>query len=258
MKRQTWLIQVTIVAGFVLLWTLVSVSGIWFERLFPTPWVVLIEAIKHLQQGIIYPHFFYSAYEVLWGFLIGAGLGLALGLVLGSRRALGEIFEPLVLALAPVPKIIIYPVFLWFLGIGIYSRVAMGAASTFFPMVIYAAVSVRQVSPIHLEAARLLGASPWSLWTKIYMPAMLPYLWVGLRLGIAISIVGILLAETKMSQKGLGFLIIEYYTNFQITEMYAVLLLVFALAIAINSFLSWVQGRIPALRHGRQVRGGMF
>ena len=61
-----------------------------------------------------------------------------------------------------------------------------------------------------------------------------------------------------MSQKGLGFLIIEYYTNFQITEMYAVLLLVFALAIAINSFLSWVQGRIPALRHGRQVRGGMF
>jgi ABC-type nitrate/sulfonate/bicarbonate transport system permease component len=134
----------------------------------------------------------------------------------------------------------------------------MGAASTFFPMVIYAATSVRQVRPIHLEAARLLGANPWNLWTKVYMPAMLPYLWVGLRLGIAISIVGILLSETKMSQKGLGFLIIEYYTHFQITEMYAVLLLVFALAIAINSFLSWVQGRIPALRHGRQIREGMF
>ena len=125
-------------------------------------------------------------------------------------------------------------------------------------MVIYAAASVRLVSPIHLEAGRLLGAGAWGLWTKVYDPAMFRYLWVGLRLGIAISIVGILLSETKISQKGLGFLIIDYYNHFQIAEMYAVLLLVFALAIAMNSFLSWVQGRIPALGHGSQIREGLF
>jgi len=82
----------------------------------------------------------------------------------------------------------------------------------------------------------------------VYLPAILPSLWLGLRLGAAVSLVGILLAETKLAQKGLGFLVIEYYNHFQITEMYAVLFLVFLLAIGMNSLFGWLQNRIGVLR----------
>jgi ABC-type nitrate/sulfonate/bicarbonate transport system permease component len=257
-EKRSILLQAAMIAGFLFLWGLVSVSGLWFERLFPSPWSVLVLALDHLQRAIIWPHFFHSLLEVFWGFVIGTSLGLTTGLALGRSRLLGEAFEPLILSLAPVPKIILYPIFIWFLGIGIASRVAMGAASSFFPLAIYGTSAVRQVKPIHIEAARLLRASRYQLLTKVYLPAMLAPIWVGLRLGAAISIVGILLAETKLSQKGLGFLMIEYYNHFQIAEMYSVLLLIFCFAVGLNSFFGWVQRRIPALRFGGQIRVRLY
>lgn len=257
-EKRSILLQAVIIAAFIFLWGLASVSGLWFERLFPSPWRVLVAALDHLRQAIIFPHFFYSLYEVLWGFVIGTSLGLTVGLALARSRLLGQAFEPLILSLAPVPKIIIYPIFIWFLGIGMASRVAMGAASSFFPLAIYAASAVRQIKPIHIEAARLLRAGRYQLLMKVYVPAALAPIWVGLRLGAAISIVGILLAETKISQKGLGFLMIEYYNHFQIAEMYSVLLLIFCFAVGLNSFFGWVQHRIPALRFGGRIREGLY
>lgn len=242
----TW--QLTIIGTFLALWAFVSLSGIAFERLFPPPWKVIGAAVHLLGDGSFLSHLFYSLNEVFWGFSIGATLGVVLGLILGSNRVTGRVLEPIILWLAPVPKIILYPIFLWFLGIGIASRIAMGVASAFFPVMIYTVAGVHGVKPVFIEAARLLGASHAQVMTRIYLPAILPSLWLGLRLGAAVSLVGILLAETKLAQKGVGFLIIEHYNHFQITEMYAALLLVFLLAIGMNSLFGWLKSRIGVLR----------
>jgi ABC-type nitrate/sulfonate/bicarbonate transport system permease component len=247
-QKKAAVIEALLIGGLVLVWWLAGVAGLRFERLFPSPWRILVTASDLIRDGGIFLHLGYSLYEIFSGLGIGAAAGVAAGIVLGASRTAGRIFEPVIAALAPVPKIIIYPIFIWFLGIGMASRVAMGAVSTFFPMVIYTASAVGQVRPIHLEAARLLGASRLQALLKVYFPAMLPSLWIGLRLGAAISVVSILLAETKLSQKGLGFLVIEYYNHFQIVEMYSVLLLIFVTAIALNAFFAWLQGRVAALR----------
>jgi NitT/TauT family transport system permease protein len=247
-QKRAAVIEALLIGGLVLAWWLASLSGFRFERLFPSPWRILITATDLIRDGRIFPHLGYSLYEIFSGLGIGATSGLAAGIVLGASRTAGRIFEPVIAALAPVPKIIIYPIFIWFLGIGTASRVAMGAVSTFFPMVIYTASAVGQVRPIHLDASRLLGASRLQSLFKVYFPAMLPSLWIGLRLGTAISVVSILLAETKLSQKGLGFLVIEYYNHFQIVEMYSVLLLIFATAIGFNAGFAWLQDRVAALR----------
>jgi ABC-type nitrate/sulfonate/bicarbonate transport system permease component len=240
--------QLVIVGGFLLSWTLVSLTGIGFQRLFPPPWRVVSAAIELLLLGTFFSHLAFSLHEVVWGFCLGAGAGIVIGLILGGSRIAGAVLEPIVLWLAPVPKIIIYPIFLWFLGIGGASRIAMGVASCFFPVVIYTTAGVRGVKPVLVDAARLLGANRLQLMTRIYLPAMLASLWLGLRLGAAVSLVGILLAETKLSQKGLGFLVIEHYNHFQIVEMYAVLLLIFSLAIAINSLFGLLQDKLAVLR----------
>ncbi|HEY3305621.1 MAG TPA: ABC transporter permease [Candidatus Binatia bacterium] len=247
-QKSAAVIEAALIGGMVLVWWLASISGFRFERLFPSPWRILVTATDLIRDGGIFSHLGYSLHEIFSGLGIGATAGLAAGIVLGASRTAGRIFEPVIAALAPVPKIIIYPIFIWFLGIGMASRVAMGAVSTFFPMVIYTASAVGQVRPIYLESSRLLGASRLQTLFKVYFPAMLPFLWIGLRLGTAISVVSILLAETKLSQKGLGFLVIEYYNHFQIVEMYSVLLLVFATAIGLNAVFAWLQDRIAALR----------
>lgn len=247
--------QLVIIGTFFVLWGLLSLSGIFFQRLFPPPWRVLSAAADLLREGHFLSHLLFSLYEVLWGFSIGAALGVIAGLILGGSRMTGRIFEPMILWLAPVPKIIIYPIFLWFLGIGIASRIAMGVASSFFPVVIYTASGVRQVKLVLVDAARLLGASKLQIMTQIHLPAILASLWLGLRLGAAVSLVGILLAETKLSQKGVGFLVIEYYNHFQITEMYAVLLLVFLLAVGMNSLFGWLQSRVGVLRETQIIKG---
>jgi ABC-type nitrate/sulfonate/bicarbonate transport system permease component len=242
--------QLAIIGCFLALWQLVSLSGVGFQRLFPPPWRVFLTAADFLLRGDFLAHLLFSLHEIFWGFSIGAILGVAVGLLLGANRTAGRIFEPIVLWLAPVPKIIVYPLFLWFLGIGVASRIAMGAASAFFPVVLYTVSGVRQVRPVLIDAARLLGAGRGELVAKIYLPAILPSLWLGLRLGAAVSVVGVLLAETKLAQKGVGFLVIEHYNHFQITEMYAVLLLVFATAIGLNSLFDWTKSRVAALRQG--------
>ena len=245
--------QLLIIALFFACWELISLSGIVFHRLLPSPWQVFIAAVELLRNGKFFSHLLYSLHQIFWGFGLGAGFGLIVGLVLGGNRTLGSVFEPLVLWLAPVPKIIIYPIFLWFLGIGNASRIAMGVASAFFPVVIYTASGVRQVKPVFIDAARLLGARRMQVASKIYLPAILPSLWLGLRLAAAVSLVGILLAETKLSQQGVGFLIIEYYNHFQITEMYAVLLLVFVVGIALNAAFGWLQAHVIILRQARSA-----
>ncbi|MGH7766800.1 MAG: ABC transporter permease [Candidatus Binatia bacterium] len=247
-QKRAAVIEAALIGGLLLLWWLASLSGFRFDRLFPSPWRIVVAASQLIRDGGIFSHLGYSLYEIFSGLGIGAVAGLAIGVGLGASRTAGRIFEPVIAALAPVPKIIIYPIFIWFLGIGVASRIAMGAVSTFFPMVIYTASAVSQVRPIHLEASRLLGASRLQTLLKVYFPAMLPSLWIGLRLGTAISVVSILLAETKLSQKGLGFLVIEYYNHFQIVEMYSVLLLIFVTAIALNAVFAWLQDRIAALR----------
>jgi len=247
-EKSAAVMEVLLIGGLVLVWWLASISGFRFERLFPSPWRILVTATDLIRDGVIFSHLGYSLYEIFSGLVIGASAGLAIGVAFGASRSLGRIFEPVIASLAPVPKIIIYPIFIWFLGIGMASRVAMGAVSTFFPMVIYTASAVGQVRPIYLEAARLLGASRFQTLFSVYFPAMLPSLWIGLRLGTAISVVSILLAETKLSQKGLGFLVIEYYNHFQIVEMYSVLLLVFGMAIGLNALFAFLQNRIAALR----------
>jgi ABC-type nitrate/sulfonate/bicarbonate transport system permease component len=247
-QKKAAAIEALLIGGLVLAWWLAGVAGLGFERLFPSPWRILVTASDLIRDGGIFSHLGYSLYEIFSGLGIGAVAGISAGVFLGASHTVGRLLEPVIAALAPVPKIIIYPIFIWFLGIGMASRVAMGAVSTFFPMVIYTASAVGQVRPIHLEASRLLGASRIQTLSKVYFPAMLPSLWVGLRLGTAISVVSILLAETKLSQKGLGFLVIEYYNHFQIVEMYSVLLLIFLAAIALNAVFAWLQSRVAALR----------
>jgi NitT/TauT family transport system permease protein len=142
--------------------------------------------------------------------------------------------EPIILYLAVVPKIIVFPVFILFLGIGTHSKLAVAAIAAFFPIALLTITGMREVRPVFLDVARTLGASTLKIATRIYLPAIAGYVFTGLRIGLGAAVTGALLAETKIARAGLGFMIVEYYGQFRMADMYALLLFIFMLAALAN------------------------
>jgi NitT/TauT family transport system permease protein len=125
---------------------------------------------------------------------------------------------------------------MWF-GVGPGSKVAMGAISCFFPVALSAATGMRGIDPVLIRVGRSFRLSTWQMVTKIYLPAMRLPILNGVRLGLGVAIIGTLLAETKLSNRGLGFLIINAYSTFNMPRMYALLITLFVLSIGVNALL---------------------
>ena len=116
----------------------------------------------------------------------------------------------------------------------------MAAISCFFPIAISAAAGVRAIDSVLIRVGRSFRAGPWQMTTKILLPAMRAPVLNGLRLGLGVAIIGTLLAETKLSNRGVGHLIIQAYATFDMPRMYALLLVVFVIAIGLNALIGYI------------------
>jgi ABC-type nitrate/sulfonate/bicarbonate transport system permease component len=134
---------------------------------------------------------------------------------------------------------------MWF-GIGPASKVALGALSCFFPIVLSVAAGMRQIDPVLIRVGRSFHASPLQMAAKIHLPAMRQPILNGVRLGFGVAVIGTLLAETKLSNAGIGHLIMRAYAVFDMPRMYAMLIVLFALAIAANELLGRYAGEPAA------------
>ena len=189
-----------------------------------------------------YWHLGVTAFEILVALALGGAAGTVIGLLLGANRFLSNAFEAYLYYLGPTPKIIFFPVMIMLFGIGPGSKIAMGAISCFFPIALSAAAGVRQVDEVLLKVGRSFHAKPWQMVTKVYVPAMRHPIVNGVRLGFGIALIGTLLAETKLSNRGIGHLVTQAYTLFDMPRMYAILVILFSLAIGANVLIARCAG----------------
>jgi ABC-type nitrate/sulfonate/bicarbonate transport system permease component len=229
-------------AGFVLavlvIWEAVAASGLLFQDVVPSFLKIGAALVSILADGAFYRNLGVTAYEVALALLVGGVAGLAVGILIGGSRFLADAFEHYLYYLGPTPKIIFFPIMIMWFGVGPGSKTAMGALSCFFPVALSAASGMREIDKVLIRVGRSFRASTAQMVTKIYLPAMRAPMINGLRLGFGIAIIGVLLAETKLSNQGLGFMIIQAYTLFNMPRMYAILIIVFALAALINAGVS--------------------
>jgi ABC-type nitrate/sulfonate/bicarbonate transport system permease component len=194
--------------------------------------------VVDLKVPAVYENLAVTAGEVGTALAIGGLSGIVVGLALGGNRLLSRCYEPYLYYLGPTPKIIFLPVMIMWFGVGPGSKVAMGAISCFFPVALSVAAGMRQIDGILIRVGRSFRANVWQMATKIYLPAMRQPIINGVRLGLGVAIIGTLLAETKLSNRGLGFQIIQAYnTNFDMPRMYATLIVLFVLAIGANALI---------------------
>jgi NitT/TauT family transport system permease protein len=175
---------------------------------------------------------------------ISWGGGLLLGLILGSQRTATEVADPLLGALYSIPKITLYPIILLIFGLGISAKVAFGAIHGIFPVTIFAMGAVRNVNPLFVKTARSLNMSRAATITTILLPAALPEILTGLRIGFAAALLGTLVGELFASDAGLGFMLMRSIGNQDIPAVMALTLLIFLAAVAANATLSWVEARL--------------
>jgi len=225
------------------LWQAISASGLLYNGVIPSLLAILRALVQVVFGSELYRNMAVTGFEVLGALLIGGIAGIAAGLALGASRFLSRAYEPYVHYLAPTPKIVFLPVLMAALGVGPASKLALGAISAFFPMALSIAAGVRQVDPVLLRVARSFRLSRFQIVRMIYLPALVRPISVGLRLAFGLAMVGCLLSEIALSNRGLGYLAAQDYAHFQIAHMYAVLIVVFVLAAAGNAAIVWALRR---------------
>jgi len=243
MSRATCLRVATLLLAWAA-WEALARSGFVFQGVVPSSLTVLASVASQLERAGFYSHLWRSAEEIGLGFAVGTAAGVIMGTSMGISVFFGRLAHPYIHILAPTPKIIFLPVLMILFGVDIGSKIAMGAISAFFPVVVATYDGVRLVPPVLLRVARSFRASRWQTVAKVYFPSMLPSVVTGMRLGLGVAIIGTLLAEIKLSNRGLGFLAIQQYEGFHIADLYAVLLIIFALAVVANFAIGRVAARL--------------
>ncbi len=244
-------VQVLTVFLMIAVWEAIGRTGLLFPELFPPLLSVLQSLWTYVTTPLILPHLKTSLHEVGGALFLGAATGIPLGILFGSRQSWRQIAEPLILYAAVVPKIVIFPIFILFLGIDVGSKLAVGAIAAFFPIALLTIAGMREVKKVYTDVARMVGASSFQIATRIFLPAIAGQIFTGIRIGMGAAVTGALLAETKIAKAGLGFLIVEYYGQFRIAEMYSLLLFIFILAALVNAAMKWLFSRYVPGAHAQ-------
>lgn len=232
-------------------WQGLAMSGWLFQDVVPRLQTVLGGFAGVLSGRDFYANAVVTGGELLVALAAGGSAGLLVGLALGSSRFVSAAFERWVNYLSPMPKIVLFPVLIMMFGVGIGSKMAMGSVSCFFPIAISVAAGVRGVDAALLRVGRSFRASPAQTVRKILLPAMAAPLVNGVRLGFGVALIGVLLAETKLSNQGIGFMIMDAYHRFDMARMYALLILAVAFAATVNLLAGRAAASLAGQHQGR-------
>jgi ABC-type nitrate/sulfonate/bicarbonate transport system permease component len=184
-----------------------------------------------------------TAREIIAAYTLAVAGGLGVGFMLGSHRLLGRAWGPILAALYAVPAVVWYPSLMLFFGLDAASKVAFGSLLGFFPITLAVLAGIRQVNPNLIVVARAFGASRLGIFVKVLLPGMLFTLVGGLRTGLALAVIGVIVGEILGSKEGMGTLINHAYGLFRTADYVALVLVMLVLIVLSDVLASAVERR---------------
>ncbi|WP_415061515.1 ABC transporter permease [Bdellovibrio sp.] len=201
-------------------------------------------------SGELVRDLFESFYRVMLGFLIGGGLALPLGLLMGASRTIYDYLNPLIQVLRPIPPIAYIPLAILWFGLGNPPAVFLIALGAFFPVLMNTIVGVRAVDSIYIRAAKNLGAGPVLMFRKVIVPAAMPYILSGVRIGIGTGFICMIVAEMIAVNNGLGYRILEAREYFWSDKIIAGMFSIGLLGLAIDTVVSYLNNYLLRWHRG--------
>ena len=192
----------------------------------------------------IYRHLGVTLVETVLAFAIGTALGLACGLWLALSPFAAAIFDPYIKALNSMPRVILAPIFAVWFGLGVASKVALGVTLVFFIVFFNVYQGVKEVSPVVLANARMLGANGRQLLRHVYLPSAMSWVFSSLHTSVGLAFVGAVVGEYLGSAQGVGYLILQAEGAFDINTVMAGILVLTAFALALDALVTFAERRL--------------
>ncbi|WP_216180515.1 ABC transporter permease [Verticiella alkaliphila] len=224
-------------------WQAVTAAGLISANLLPSPLAIAGRLITRLQEA----DFLFNVGQTLIRLGLGFSIALVAGMLLGAAMALGaeRWLGPVVRLLAPIPKIALYPALVLLFGYGHASKVALVVADVVFPILYATYHGMRSVQPKWLWSAQAAGAGRGATILGVSLPAAMPSVLTGCRIGLVIACINVFLAEMISSTDGLGHLLMVAARSYQVVDMFVPLVLISLIGLTLAATLQCVRRRLP-------------
>ena len=208
------------------------------------PTVVAAKFIGLVTSGRLFLHGGITVAETLSGFITGAAVGIAVGLLLGRNETLAKLLDPILIAVNSLPKVALAPLFIMWFGIGMGMKIILTATIVFFLVFINTYNGVRNVDPQLVEILRLMGARERHLITKVIVPSALQWVFAGLQLSIPYALIGAVVGEIMAANRGLGYVLQDAAGQLDTGGVFAALLAIIALALLLQVAVKFLERRL--------------
>jgi sulfonate transport system permease protein len=231
--------------GIILIvWQIVGSVGLVSSTILPTPTTIFLSFVQLIASGELGNHLQISIWRAGVGFLLGAGLGLLLGVITGFSSRSEEVVDPTLQMLRTVPHLAVAPLFILWFGFGELSKILLIAKGAFFPIYVNAFLGIRGVDSKLYQVARILEFNRFNLIKKLILPAAMPNILLGIRLSLGVAWLGLVVAEIMGSSEGIGYMIMDA-RQFSQTEVVFVGIIIFAVVGKLtDSFVRQLETRL--------------
>jgi len=239
--------QLALGIGLLLVWQ--GTSGRLIDNFFiSNPIDVAARLYGWIADGSIFMHLAATVYATVLGFVIGSVGGAVLVIWLGVSPTASRLLNPYLNALNALPKVALAPLFVLWFGLGIESKIALAAMLVLFLVFLNTFAGVREVDQDLIDAARLMRATRTQLVTKVIIPAAMSWVFAGLKIAMPYALIGTVLGEMIAANRGLGYLVQFSGSQFDSAGVFAVLIVIALLAVALNYLVELTQGRMERWR----------
>ena len=225
-------------------WELAARSGLWSPLLFPSLASIAHELGLLLSRADRLMEAWYSLYRALGGFALAAVVGVTLGMLMGRSAFVAGLLEPLFSGTYAVPKLALFPIFIFLFGLGSLSKVALIFLECLYPMTIITYHGAKSVNPVLIWSAQNMGASRLRTLARVVFPAMLPYVFAALRVALPVALIVAIITEMISSVDGLGYLVSYSLSSLKTDRMLAIVVVISALGLALDHALVALRNRL--------------
>jgi ABC-type nitrate/sulfonate/bicarbonate transport system permease component len=220
---------------------------------FTVPSRIIATLWQMFASGSIWAPLGVSASAFAIGLALAVAAGLPLGILLGRSNTLNAMFDPFITAFNATPRLVFLPLLMLWLGIGVWSKVAIVFLGALFPLLINTHEGVRNADRLLINVVRSFGANEWDVARLVVIPNSLPFIIVGLRLAIGRAILGVVVAEFFGAQDGLGVLMVRAASSFNVDVVFAGLIIFAALSLIMTGLVKLVEERMNRWRPQRSA-----
>ena len=252
-RSKLLVLQILVAIALLAIWHVGATIPIGGFYLFPkfffsTPLDVIRRVVKFFATGSIWKHLWITLTETVLAFAIGSLSGVLVGFWFARKPLVAAVFDPYVKMVNALPRVVLAPIFMLWLGLGIWSKVALGVTLVFFIVFFNVYQGVKEVSPVVLANARMLGMNERQLFRHVYWPSALSWMFSSLHTSVGFALVGAVVGEYLGAAAGLGYVIHEAEGTFDVTGVFAGMVVLAAFVLVIDWAVTFIENRLLVWR----------